>query len=127
MVWDLDEFDALLLKAIDDVFTEVFGKINTQIIYDYLEKKSCSMSEVCQKPEVFSMELGILLGSGRGQILGSASILEKTVLSVLCSRMGIVCDLEKTDFSKYVRELEEVCKQRKQVSFSRVEMEVKNP
>ncbi len=105
MVWDLDEFDVLLLRAIDDVFTEVFGKINTQIIYDYLEKKSCPMSEICQKPEVFSMELGILLGLGRGQILGSASILEETVLSLLFSRMGIVCNVEKTDFSNCVKEL----------------------
>ena len=127
MVWDLDESDALLLKAIDNVFTEVFGKINMQIIYDYLEKKSCPMSEVCQKSEVFSMELGILLGSGRGQILGPASILERTVLSVLCSRIGIAYDPEKTDFSICVRELKEVWKQRKQASLPRVEMEVKNP
>jgi hypothetical protein len=116
-----------LLKTIDDVLTEVVGEINTQIIYDYLEKKACPISEICQKPEVFSMELRMLLGPGTGQMLGSARVLEKTVLQVLCSRIGIACNPERTDFPDYVRELKEVYKQRRQASPSKIEMEVKNP
>jgi hypothetical protein len=127
MAWDLDQFDALLLKAINDVLTEVVGNINTQIIYDYLEKRGCPPSEICQKLEVFSMELGMLLGSETSQMLGSAGILEKTVLKVLCSKIGIACNPERADFPEYVRELKEVYKQRRQAAASKVEMEVKNP
>jgi hypothetical protein len=115
------------LKTIDDVFTELFGEINTKIIYDYLERKSCPISEICQKLEVFSMELGILMGTGRGQMLGSAGILEKTVLKVLCSRMGIECSPGRADFPDCVRELKEAYKQRRHAPPSKIEMEVKNP
>jgi hypothetical protein len=127
MVWDLDQFDAVLLKTIDDVFTELVGETNAKIIYDYLEKKSCPISEICQKPEVFSMELRVLMGTGRGQMLGSAAILEQTVLKVLCSEMGIAYNPKRTDFPDYVEELREAYKQRKQASLSKIEMEVKNP
>jgi hypothetical protein len=123
----LDQFDALLLKAIDDVFTEVVGKTNTQIIYDYLERKSCPIPEICQKLEVFSMELRMLLGSGRGQMLGSAGVLEKTVLQAFCFRIGIAYNPERTDFPEYVRDLKEVYKQRRQATPFKIEMEVKNP
>lgn len=127
MAWDLDQFDALLLKTIDDVLTEVLGKINRQIIYDYLEKRACPPSEICQKLEVFSMELGMLLGSGKGQMLGSEGILEKTVLKVLCSKIGVAFNPERANFPEYVRELKEICKQRTQAATSKIEMEVKNP
>jgi hypothetical protein len=127
MVWDLDQFNALLLKSIDDVFTEMVGETNTQIIYDYLGKKACPISEIDQKLEVFSMELRMLMGAGRGQMLGSAGVLEKTVLQVLCARIGIACNAERTDFPKYVRELREAYEQRRRVSPFKVEMEVKNP
>jgi hypothetical protein len=127
MVWDLDQFDALLLKSIDDVLTEVVGEANTHIIYVYLEKKSCPISEICQKLEVFSLELRMLLGFGRGQMLGSAGVLEKTVLKVLCSRIGIVCNPERSDFPEYVRELKEVYKRNRQASSFKIEVEVKNP
>ena len=127
MVCDLDQFDVLLLKAIDYVLIESVGETNTQIIYDYLEKKACPKSDVYEKLDAFSMELGMLLGSGRGQMLGSAGILEKTILKVLCSEMGITCNPERTDFPDYVRELKEVYKQRKLGSRFKMEMEVKNP
>jgi hypothetical protein len=109
------------------VFTELVGEINVKIIYDYLEKKSYPISEICQKPEVFSMELRVLMGTGRDQMLGSAGILEKAVLKVLCSRIGIEYSPERTDFPDYVRELKEAYKQRRQSSPSKTETEVKNP
>ena len=127
MVLDLDQFDALLLKSIDEVLTKVVGETNMQIIYDYLEKKSCPTSEIYMKLDVFSMELRMLLGTGRGQMLGSAGILEKTILAVLCSRIGIPCDIERTNFPDYVRELKKVYEQRKQASPCKIEVEVKNP
>ncbi|HML04074.1 MAG TPA: hypothetical protein VK487_11980 [Candidatus Bathyarchaeia archaeon] len=73
------------------------------------------------------MELRMLLGSGRGQMLGSAGVLEKTVLGVLCSRIAIVRDPERIDFPDYVRELKEVYEQRRQAASFKIEMEVKNP
>jgi hypothetical protein len=124
---DLDQFDALLLKSIDDVLTELVGETNTQVIYDYLEKKSCPISGICQKLGVFSLELRMLLGSGRGQMLGCAAVLEKTVLRVLCSRIGVAYNPERTDFPDYVIELKEVYEQRRQASPFKTEMEVKNP
>ncbi len=109
------------------MLTEVVGEINMQIIYDYLEKKSCPKSDVCQRLEVFSMELRMLLGPGRGQMLGSAGVLEKTILKVLCSKIGIAPNLERTDFPDYLRELKEAYKQGRQASPFKMEMEVKNP
>jgi hypothetical protein len=127
MVWDLDQFDALLLKSIEDVFTEMVGETNTQIIFDYLEKKSCPISEIPQKLEAFSFELRMLFGSGRNQMLGCSRVLEKTMLQVLCSKIGVACNLERIDFPDYVRELKEAYEQRRQASPFKVEMEVKNP
>ena len=116
-----------MVKTIDDVLTELLGEMNTQIIYGYLRKKSCPTSEICQKLEVFSMELRMLLGSGRGQILGSAAILEKTVLNVLCLRIGIKYNPERMDFPDYVKELKKVYQLRKQAPQFKIEMEVNNP
>jgi hypothetical protein len=127
MVFDLDQFDALLLKSIDDVFTEVVGELNAKIIFDYLEKKSCPISEIYQRLDTFSEEIRMLLGSGRGQMLGSARVLERTVLEVLCSRIGIAFDPERIDFPGYVRELKEAYEQKRQTSQFKIEMEVKNP
>ena len=127
MVFDLDQFDALLLKSIDDVFTEVVGEGNTKVIFDYLEKRSCPPSEIYQRLDTFSKEMRMLLGSGRGQMLGSARVLETTVLRVLCARMGIAFDPRRTDFPDYVRELKEAYKQKRQTSQSKIEVEVKNP
>ena len=116
-----------MLKSIDDVLTEVVGETNTQIIYDYLERKSCPISEICQKLEVFSFELRTLLGSGRGQMLGCAGVLEKTVLEVLCYRIDIAYNPARTDFPEYVGELREAYEHRRQASPFKIEMEVRNP
>jgi hypothetical protein len=103
------------------------GETNTQIIFDYLEKKSCPISEIPQKLEAFSFDLRMLFGSGRNQMLGCARVLEKTMLQVMCSKIGVACNLERIDFPDYVRELREVYDQRRQASPFKVEMEVKNP
>jgi len=127
MVFDLDQFDALLLKSIDDVFTEVVGEVNSKIIFDYLEKKSGPICEIYERLDTFSEEIRMLLGSGRGQMLGSARVLERTVLEVLGSRIGMAFDPERIDCSEYVRELKEAYKQKRQKSQFKIEMEVKNP
>jgi hypothetical protein len=105
----LDEFDKLLLKAIDETLQYSLGDINSQIIYEYLEKKHCPVPEIPQKLDAFSTELRYLLGSGRGQILGSAAILEKAIAKVLCFKLGMEFnEIGPILFVDYVRSLKEV-------------------
>jgi len=105
----LDEFERLLLKTIDETLRYTFGDVTTQAIYDYLEKKSCPISEIPRKLNTFSIELRMILGTGRRQILGSAAILEKTILKKLCLKLGIEFN-EKGPvvFSDYIKKLREV-------------------
>jgi hypothetical protein len=104
----LDEFDKLLLTAIDETLRYSLGNINAQIIYDYLEKKCCPMPEIPQKLDAFSAELRYLLGPGRGQILGSAAILEKAIAKVLCFKLGTQFnEIGPILFEDYVKSLKE--------------------
>jgi hypothetical protein len=127
MIKNPEEFEVILLKTIDEVLVDVLGEINKQIIYDYLEKKSCPMLQIYDRLDVFSAELRILLGSGRGRILGSAPILEETILRVLCRNIGVTYDSTKP-FLSYVKELKEKFNQRKsEVSVRKIETGVKIP
>ena len=104
----LEEFDNLLLKTIDETLKYVLGDINAQIIYRYLEKKSCPMLEIPRKLNIFSAELRMLLGPGRGQILGSAPILEETIAELLCHKLGIKFNEERPImFESCIRKLKE--------------------
>jgi hypothetical protein len=62
------EFDKLLILTTGEVLRESLGDLNAQIIFEYLEKRSCPMQEIPKKLEVFSMELRRLLGWNRGAI-----------------------------------------------------------
>jgi hypothetical protein len=127
MIKHLEEFEVILLKTIDEVLVEVLGERNKQVIYEYLEKKSCHIPQIYDKLDVFSAELRNLLGPGRGGILGSAPILEETILRVLCHKIGVTYDSRKP-FSKYVKELKETFNQRKsQILVHKIETEVKIP
>jgi len=88
-VTGLDEFDELLVATINEVLMDSLGPRNADIILRYLEQKSCPLPEVPRRLEVFSAELRVLLGFGRGQILGAASILEETIAIVMCSKSRI--------------------------------------
>jgi hypothetical protein len=106
----LDEFDNLLLRVIDETLRYVLGDINTGIILDYLEKKSCSFLEIPRNLDVLSMELRNLLGSGGGQILGSAPILEETIVEVFCRRLGMEFDKRgPIVLADYIEDLKELC------------------
>ena len=121
-----DRFDGLLLKVIDEVLVESLGRMNAQIIYEYLGKKGCPKHEICWNLEMFSTELRMLLGDGRGQILGSAPILEETILKLLCFETGNKYDSNRrAHFADYVRELKEIYKVRAIVA--RTELEVRTP
>jgi hypothetical protein len=105
----VDEFDKLLLETIDDVLKECLGDSNAQIIYNFLEQRSCTMLEIPQKLGFFSRELRMLLGSGSSQILGSGAILEETILEVLCHRMGVTPNVKApVRFADCVRNLKKL-------------------
>jgi hypothetical protein len=89
---EVDEFDDLLLRVIDETLRFALGKINTRIVFDYLEKKSCTFSEIPRKLPIFSGALRELVGSGRGQILGAAPILERVIAEIFCLRLGMEFD-----------------------------------
>jgi hypothetical protein len=112
MIKDPGEFEVILLKTIDEVLVDVLGERNKQIIYHYLEKKSYPMLQIYDRLDVFSTELRNLLGPGRGGILGSAPILEETILMVLCRKIVVAYDSTRP-FVSYVKELKEKFNQRK--------------
>lgn len=109
----MDEFDDLLLRTIDKTIRNVFGDRNAGIIFDYLEKSGCPMREIPTKPNKFSVELRKVLGSGRGQILGAAPILEETILEVLCAKLKIKVDMQgATCFADRIKILRRICDQK---------------
>jgi hypothetical protein len=102
----LDKCDELLVKVIDETTKYCLGETDALILYYYLEKKSCSLEEIPEKLEVFSLELRTLLGFGQRQIYGAASILEETIAQALCLKLKLTYK-EKGPmvFAGYISEL----------------------
>ena len=104
----MENFDQLLLNIIDNVIEDVFGKMNSNAIYNHLEKAGCPRHEIPRKPEIFSAEMRNILGHDRGQILGAASIIEKAILKALCTQLKIEFNhVGTTSFADYVKNLRE--------------------
>jgi hypothetical protein len=87
----LDDFDEMLLETIEKVFRYSLGDENAKIVFDYLKKKSCSKEDIPQRLHLFSTELRRLLSSDENRLDRScqdapcsASILEETVVRMLC-------------------------------------------
>jgi hypothetical protein len=107
-VQSLDRFNNLLLLVIDETLRYTLGDTNTHVIFDYIEKRYCPFSEVPTNLQILSEALRDLLGSGRGQILGSAPILEKVIAEIFCSKLGMQFDKEGfTVFANYIENLKE--------------------
>jgi len=85
----MDNFNKKLLEAIDETIGYCLGDINAQILYQYMERKGCPKQEIPKRLDIFVETLEKLVGRGRGQILGPASILENAVLKQLCKKLGI--------------------------------------
>jgi hypothetical protein len=85
----LGQFDEALLSAIDEILRYTLGDMSAQIIFNYLERNYFPKSEIPNHLDKFSEELRKLLGSGRGQILGSAPILEEAIAERLCDKLGV--------------------------------------
>jgi hypothetical protein len=84
-----DVFNDILSRVIDKTLRYVFGDINTGVIYKYLERRGCSLSDIPARPNEFSAELRNILGTGRGQILGAPTILEDAIVEALSQELGL--------------------------------------
>jgi hypothetical protein len=111
---DLDEFDQLLVSTIREVLEESLGKENAQIVFEYLERRSCSLKEIPKKLDVFSIEMRRLLGCCEGQFLGSAAVLEEAIAKIMCFKLGVEFN-ERLPivFPNYTKKLRGVCSERK--------------
>ena len=94
------------MKIIDETTKYCLGEVNALILYDYLAKRSCSLDEIPEKLEVFSMELRSIMGFGPRQVYGAASILEETIAQALCLKLKLLYDENgPIVFADYIRKL----------------------
>ena len=119
----MDEFDALLLSIIEEVFRYSLGDGNAKMVFDYLERKSCPRTEIPQKLGTFSYELRRVLDSeesrverSRASVQSSALILEETIVRMLCTCLGRsevrlshvhLDEVENFPFEDFIRRLKE--------------------
>jgi len=103
-----ENFNDLLAQAVNYTIKYCLGEINANIISDYLQKRNLPLSEISNNPELFSEELRNILGFGGRQILGAASVLEETILEVLCRRLGAKLVFQRpVNFPLELRKLKE--------------------
>ena len=88
----MQDFEVELLSVIDETLCYCLGSTNVQILYQYMEKKGCPKQEIPQKLDLFVEILENLVGTGRGQILGAAPIMENAILKELCKKLEIKYD-----------------------------------
>ncbi len=115
----------MLLDVIDKVFKYSLGEENTKIVFDYLDKKSCSKTEIPQRLPLFSLELRKVMdseesriGRSRASVQGSALIIEQTIVRMLCLRLAKaniklnqihLGELTNVAFGDLVMKLKEAC------------------
>ena len=98
----------MLLLSIDETMNYVLGEVNAEIIYRYLEAKYCRKEEIPQKLELFSSALRDLIGTGRGQMLGAACILEETIAEAFALKLGkSFGEKHPFDFVAYINRLKQ--------------------
>ncbi len=106
LIQTVKDFDNLLVQVTEETIKYCLGDANATIIWNYLEKRNCPITEVPIRPEIFSEELRNIMGFGRRQILGAAAILEETILEIFYKKLGINFECEKPiNFSYQVRKL----------------------
>ena len=102
---DLDDFERLLLHAIDETIRNCLGNINAQLIYSYLDKKECPMQEIPKKIDVFVIELENLMGAGKGRKMDAAQILKKEILEAFCAKLGIDYEVDPNCMTEQIKKL----------------------
>jgi hypothetical protein len=112
----LDYFDSLLLQTIDETVRYCLGETNTQLIYNYLEKKHCPRQDIPKNLDIFTTEFENLIGPGKGQILGAAKIMENSMVKALCTKLEINLSGNSSGyFPDQVRNLKEIYTQQKAI------------
>jgi hypothetical protein len=111
LVQTVSDFDRLTIRVVDETLRSCLGETNTYLIYNYLEKQGYQLNEIPREPEKFSEELRNILGFGSRQILCAPSILEESILEIICKKLGVTINLEKpVNFPKHIRKLRASCK-----------------
>ena len=104
----MEDFDQALLDARDEILEYTLGDIGARAIYNYLERTGCPKNEIPNNLDCFSTELRRILGNGRGQILGSAPILEEAIAQRLCNKLGTKLEGKlPTAFPNFIRQLKQ--------------------
>lgn len=92
----LEEFDKILVKVIDETLRYSLGDRTVEIFYEYLKRKGFTLSDVPRDPDFFFEELRAVLefeDSGmrfrRVSGIGVVSILERTIVEILCRKFGL--------------------------------------
>lgn len=112
----LNHFDSLLLQTIDEIFRYCLGETNTELIYNHLEKKHCPRQEIPKNLDIFTMELANLIGTGKGQILGAAKIMENAIVEALCTKLEISFGENSAGyFPDQIKNLKEIYAQQKTI------------
>ena len=102
LIKTVNDFDKILVQVTEETIKYCLGETNATIIWTYLEKQNCPINEIPIRPEIFSEELRNIMGFGRRQILGEATILEETILEIFSKKLGINFEFEKpTNFPRY--------------------------
>lgn len=101
----MGRLDDLLLSVVDETMKQIFGEASTKAIYGYLENNShLKLEEVAEEPEVFSVSLKRLLGSG-------ALVIEKLILKNLYRKLELKFEEKKGyGFSEYIKEFRNKCR-----------------
>jgi hypothetical protein len=110
----LDEFEEMLLKVIDGALRYSLGDRTVEVFYKYLRGKGFLSSDIPKNPDFFFNELRKVLEfeknrfSGSVSALGTVSILERTIIEIVCRKLGVKFE-EKGPivFSEWVKKVRE--------------------
>jgi len=95
-----NEFDAMLLEAVDEALKEIFGQTATRTIYAHIENHlSMKRKEIPKRLEDLHKGLDEFLGSG-------AFVVEEMILKNLHSRLGVKREIKSDrSFADHVNKL----------------------
>ena len=104
-----DDFDRFLLQVINETLQYCLGETNINLIYRYLEEKQCARNDIPKNIDFFTDEFEKIVGSGRGQMIGAAKIIEDAITKMMCTKLEInYLDIKMGYFPDQVRKLKEI-------------------
>ncbi len=129
----LEEFNEILVETVDETLRYLLGDRTVEIFYEYLRRKGFTMSDIPHDPDFFFDELRAVLefeDSGmrfrRVSGIGIVSILERTIIEILCKKFGLEFN-EKGPiiFSEWVEKIRDAYLKRSKLGSGLTETEVK--